>query len=172
MKLKKELKILPECSAERQKDRKYEGDMEHGVRRYKYTCNQGLRRNCGRQTPWLFIPLCNPLLLSVGRTCELLLANGMWMWQRWWNVISVNYVTLDCHICLANRLWIDSFPIGSDKGWQLGHLRNSSYSVRERSVLRQEKVKTASVTGCEEQLLPSGEKTRQEMGKMSGGISN
>ena len=84
----------------------------------------------------------------------------------------MNYVTLDCHIYLANRLWIDSFPIESDKGLQLGPIGNSSYSVFERSVLRHEKMRTASVASCEEQLFPSGEKTRQEMDKMSGGICN
>lgn len=61
----------------------------------------------------IFMCLCNPLPLCVGRTCDWLLANGTW--QRWWECHSV--ITL-CRtvtpILLANSLprwlWQSKLP--------------------------------------------------------------
>lgn len=50
--------------------------------------------------PWVML-LYNPV--SVGRTCNLLVANRIWqscpwwgyaLWQRWWDIYPVDYVTL------------------------------------------------------------------------------
>lgn len=118
------------------------GDTEQGTKKRAHMCYWGLRGDCGRQT-----------LTQSPRSPALACGQDLWVAsnqrcvdvQRWWTVVSVNCVTLDCHI----------YQPALDQGWQLAHLGNSSYSVLERGVLRQEKVKSASVSSA---------RTRQEMG--------
>ena len=77
MNFKKDLKILPECTAEEQKGRKYEGrlgGMVHRMRKCEPVSNKSLQRLWWADSKMvqlspllLFAPLCDPFLLSWAR---------------------------------------------------------------------------------------------------------